>query len=125
MTAAGKARDWQMKYRKWFRTFTSLGQNVSNRITEHLMGTVIFRKWETLYNETAREVNQDFRESEYSQQIALVEIPETGTTKSYDLTELTTEKDLETYGVQIIKLANLLNRAKNPQGERISERLIQ
>ena len=57
MIAAGKSTEWQMKYRKWFRKFSSIGANVSNRITEHIMGTVIYKRWETLYNIIAEKVD--------------------------------------------------------------------
>ena len=111
-----------MKYRKWFRKFAGIGVNVSNRVTEHVMGTVIFRKWENLYNKIATEVNSN----QASERIPPVSIPETGTTTTEDLNlkELTTEKDLELYGAQIIQLMNNMNRAKDKDQERITDKLL-
>ena len=53
-------------------------------------------------------------------------ITETGTTTTADLNknQLTNEKYLAEYGKEILKLVNHVNRTKDADGERLSERVL-
>lgn len=121
LIAAGKERVIQMKYRKFFRIFMGLGRNVGNRWTEFFMGQVIFKRWTNTYNRTAEKV------SAYCfDELENVQIEETGMTSSESLDEedLQMEKEMERHGKKVIKLMNLVKRAKDRDGERLSERVL-